>query len=579
METNWQVRPAVSRKISEQFPKLNNIIVQLLYNRGIASQSAVDDFLNPDYDSHSHSPFLFVDMQRAVERIFLAIRRKQKIMIYGDYDADGVCASAILFSTLKAFGADVDIYIPFRETEGYGLNQEIVKQIISQGFQLMITVDCGISNKTEISILNQGGVEVIVTDHHQEPLELPEALAIINPAVKNCGYPFPTLSGAGVAFKLCQALIISQDKLDFPVKLPSGFEKWLLDLVAIATIGDIMPLIGENRVLVKYGLIVLKQTRRLGLKKLIEATNGSAEIDSQYVGWRIVPRLNAAGRINHASVAFDLLTADSPELAVKLVDTLEKNNKERQNITDKILKEAEKQVMKQVAKNKILWAVGDNWPVGILGLVAGRLCDRYHRPILAASRQKDDSGAGYHYVASGRSTSAFDITAALKQYDNLLARYGGHAQACGFSVFGQDNFDKLRQGLSLSANQAIADEDLRPIIIIDAEISLIAVSWDLVRDLEKFAPFGEGNPLPLFSIKNLNIEQVHQVGNDGQHLKVVVSQDGIAARHKLIGFSFGDWCAKLKVGDKIDIVFELGVNEWNGNRELQLKIVDLRLSH
>jgi len=578
MEKRWLVKPVADRSIIDQFPELNNIIVQLLFNRGLTSQAAIDDFLNPSYDDHSHSPFLFSDMEQAVGRIFAAIRQKEKIMIYGDYDADGVCASAILFSTLKAFGADVDIYIPFRDTEGYGLNQKVVKRIINQGFQLLITVDCGIANKEEIEILNQGGVAVIVTDHHQEPPTLPQALAIINPMVKNSGYPFPFLSGAGVAFKLCQALAISQEQLDFPVKLPAGFEKWLMDLVAIATIGDIMPLIGENRVLVKYGLIVLNQTRRPGLQKLIEATNGSAKIDSQYVGWRIVPRLNAAGRINHASVAFDLLTTDSVSVAAKLVDILEKNNKDRQNLTDKILREADKQVIEQVEKNKILWAVGDDWPTGILGLVAGRLCDRHHRPVLAVSRQQEATKKGGKYVGSGRSISVFDITAALKKNDHLLERYGGHSQACGFSVSGQDNFLKFQDSLSQLANQAITKEDLKSIVDIDADINLEEVNWNLVGELEKFAPFGEGNLSPLFLIRQLNIEQLYPVGNDGQHLKVIVSQNGSPAKHKLIGFSFGDWCAKLKVGDKIDIVFELGVNEWNGNRELQLKLMDLRLS-
>ncbi len=565
--------PKMTPADSERFPEMNNIIVQLLFNRGLKDKKAIDDFLNPNYDEQVLDPFLFKDMNKAVDRIFAAVAKKQKVMVYGDYDADGVCASTILYQTFRSLGLDTDIYIPFRETEGYGLNKEIARQIIKQGFQLVVTVDCGISNWEEIEIFNEAGVDVIVTDHHQEPEKLPPALAIINPSVKDSGYPFSGLSGAGVAFKLAQAMIIRQNKDDLPLKLPAGFDKWLLDLTAIATVGDICDLLGENRVLVKYGLVVLKKTKRLGLKKMMAKINNTAAgIDTQYLGWRVVPRINAAGRVDHASVAFNLLNSRSEAEAERLVEILENNNRERQQITVELLKEAESQVEPELEKKKMLWVVGDNWPGGIVGLVAGRLADKYHRPALVISR------AGDKYVGSGRSIEEFNITAALGEVAEFLQRFGGHSQACGFTVIGDDNFQKFKTRLDELAEKQLAGVDLRSLLEVEAEVELKDINWDLWEELEKFEPFGEGNPKPLFCVSGLIVESAQVVGADGRHLRVLASQESSPDIHKLIGFSFGGWCAKLKSGDKIDVVFDLGVNEWNGNRELQLKIVDLRLS-
>ena len=575
---NWQISQLIDEQIKKELPEIREIILQLLFNRELLDKRAIDDFLNPNFDEQLHDPFSFSDMERGMKRLFEAIHANEKVMIYGDYDADGVCSTVILFEALKGLGLDVDIYIPYRETEGYGLNTKIVQSIIDQKFQLVFTVDCGVANAREVAQFRAAGIDVIILDHHEEPLELPDCFALINPNVRSCGYPVSRLCGAGVVFKFVQAIMKWQDKADCAIKLPEGFEKWLLDLVAIATVGDIVPLIGENRILVKYGLTVLAKSRNLGLLRLIEsASNRPGKLDSEFLGWRLVPRLNAAGRIDHASAAFYLLTSKEPAEIEKWVAMLEANNTSRQQITESIMRQAEVQLGEVTDSDKALIVVGENWPVGVVGLVAGRLSDKYHRPALAFTREVGDGEV--KYVASGRSIEEFDITGALKQCHDLLVRYGGHPQACGLTIVGEKNFSRFKEKFLALAAEKLAGVELVKKLAIDAEIRLSQISWDLVGELERFEPFGEANPKPLFCAKKLNIEQVQTVGADGKHLKALVSQDGdVNNLHKLIGFSFGDWCAKLKTGDKIDIVFELGVNEWNGNREFQLKIVDMRLS-
>ena len=570
----WQVSPEVSPDMKKEFPDYHRVVLQLLANRGLLAIEAAEKFLRPDYQRDLHSPFLFKDMERAMQRLFEAVSKGERVMIYGDYDADGVCSTVILHQALKGLGLETDYYIPFRETEGYGLNKAAAEKIIREKFQLVITVDCGVANGEEVAMLEAAGINVIILDHHEEPLVLPEAYALINPNVKSCGYPVSRLCGAGVAFKFVQAIVEWQERHDSMIKLPLGFEKWLLDLVAMATIADIVPLIGENRVLVKYGLMVMSKTRNAGLSGLIDSIgNQRGQLDTEFVGWRLVPRINAAGRIDHASAAFYLLTAKKQEEADKWIGMLEENNKNRQQMTETILRQAEAQLKDLSDDNKSIIVVGKNWPVGVVGLAAGRLCDKYHRPTLAFHIDGDK------YVASGRSIEEFDITEALKACDDLLLRYGGHPQACGLTIVGEDNFLEFKRRFERLAAEKLSGLKLEKTLPVEAEVRLDELNFELLSDIAAFEPFGEANEKPLFLAKRLRIEQVQTVGADGKHLKVLVSQNGDLKRlHKLIGFSFGDWCAKLKAGDLIDIVFELGMNEWNGNRELQLKIIDLKLS-
>jgi len=580
MLKQWQVSPKIESAEFEKFPEINAVILQLLFNRGLKSQEEIDQFLHPDFESHLYDPYIFTDMAKAVSRLFEAISRGEKVMVYGDYDADGVCSTVVMHETLKGLGLQTDIYIPFRETEGYGLNKKVVQQIIREKFNLVITVDCGVANVDEIGELQEAGIDVIVLDHHEEPLKMPAAYAIINPNVKSCGYPESRLCGAGVAFKFVQAIIKWQEKHDSPMKLPLGFEKWLLDLVALATVGDIVPLVKENRILVKYGLVVMSKTKNIGLKSLIESVNNRfGDLDSEYIGWRLVPRINAAGRIDHASAAFYLLTAKTEEEAQKWVNQLDENNRYRQQITESIIKQADEQLSEQLETERAIVVVGEGWPAGVVGLVAGRLADKHYRPALVFTRVADEITGEIKLVASGRSIPEFDITQALKECSEFLLRFGGHPQACGLTIVGEDKFEKFKRRFLALVNEKLAGVELVPVLDIEAEIRLNDLNWRLIDDLKKMEPFGEANPKPLFLAKSLNIETVQTVGVDGKHLKVLVSQAGdLNNLYKLIGFSFGDWCAKLSAGDKIDIVFELGVNEWNGNRELQLKIVDLKMS-
>ncbi len=577
MQKKWQLKPKIDRDFIDKFPEVNNIILQLLYNRGLKTEKEIDAFLFPNYDTEVLDPFLFKDMESAVKRVISAIYKNEKILIYGDYDADGICSTAILFNVLKSLGVDVETYIPFREIEGYGLNKKIVQVFIKQKHDLIITVDCGVSNSEEIALLKEQGIDTVILDHHKEPLKRPDAVAIINPSLDDSGYPFRQLCGAGVVYKFIQALNIRLEEENSPIKLPPGYEKWLLDLVAIASIADIVNLTGENRIFVKYGLIVLEKTINSGLKKLVESINyKSGIIDTTFVGWRIVPRLNAAGRIEHASLALNLLLEKEEKKAEKMVEFLEVNNKKRQQITENILNAALSQIKDVSDQQKLLCIVGEKWPAGVVGLVAGRISDKYNRPTLVISREGGEKLQDAKFVGSGRSVQGFDITDALKKCEKFLTRFGGHSQACGFSIVGENNFLKFKKEMEKISLEKLAENDLTPVMEIDTEINITDIDWRLWEDLDKFEPFGEGNEKPIFASFGLRVEQIQAVGIDGKHLRLKVSQR--EKMQKLIGFSFGEWCSKLKNGDIIDIVFELDINEWNGNRELQLKLVDLKLS-
>ena len=566
MKRKWLVAKKITAEIKNQFPEINPVVLQLLFNRGLRAQEAIDEFLNPDYGQDIHDPFLFRDMDKAVDRLFKAIENKEKITVHGDYDADGVCATVIAVSTLKALGAKIDVYIPHRASEGYGLNKKTVEELAKNGTKLIVTVDCGIASKQEIDLANEKGIDVVLTDHHEQQPKLPAAYAIINPHVAGEKYPFKELSGAGVAFKLAQALVVK----DGGNKIKEGFEKWLLDLIAIGTIADCVPLLGENRTLVKYGMIVLRKTRRLGLQELVKQTRFSLEaLDTGSVGFGLAPRLNAAGRLDHANTAYELLITRDKKEAEKIAASLEKTNQERQRITEKIVNESKNQIG-EVNKQKILFAVGKDWPVGVVGLVAGRLSDEFARPVIIMGEKKNE------IVGSGRSIPGFDITAALIESHDLLERFGGHAAACGFTIR-RDRLEAFEKKMGELAASQIKDEDMIKRLFIDGEIGLSGINWELVNKLEDFEPFGEGNqPVRLVS-HGLEVIDLQKVGLDGKHLRLSVKQN--EKIEKIIAFGFGlTWGNKLKIGDKIDAVFEVSVNEWNGHKEIQLKLVDLKMS-
>jgi single-stranded-DNA-specific exonuclease len=569
----WHIAEPIGDDFKNKFPEIDPVILQLLANRGIKTQEQIDEFLYPDYGPDIHDPFLFLDMEKAVERIFRAVEKGEKIVVHGDYDADGVCSALIVVSTLEALGAKVEVYLPHRELEGYGLNMQTVEELGKRGTKLIITTDCGISNREEIKRAAELGVEVIITDHHAEPPNLPEeALAIINPHLAREKYPFRELSGAGVAFKFVQGIlrkVKAASGINFKED-PEGFEKWLLDLAAIATIADIMPLLGENRTIVKYGLLVLNKTKRLGLKKLIDSLglNKAKLLDARNVAFQIGPRLNAAGRIDHANQAYELLKTTDESKVDKLVAALNKTNDDRQTLSEQVTAEV-KEKIGEVGDEKVLFALGEGWPLGIVGLVAGKIAESFWRPTFVMT-ERDGKIMG-----SGRSIPDFDITASLRETKEFLSHYGGHAGACGFTLRDKKDYRKFKKAIEAIAEKQLAGVELLPTLEIDAEVRLEKINWELFELLEKFSPFGKGNERPRYLARGLQVESFEGVGNNGNHLRIHLSQ-GNGLRKKFIGFCFGDWCQKLKAGDKVDVVFEVDVNEWNGNRELQMKIVDLK---
>jgi len=571
MEKAWKMAEPVGAEHLKKFPELDPIIIQLLANRGLKNQEEIDEFMKPDYSQDLHDPFLFSKMKEVVERIFLALEKREKIYIYSDYDADGVTSGAIMNCCLRDlaqimdFPLDhLDFYIPHRDKEGYGLNQAAIEQIHASGCNLLITTDLGISNFHEIKWLRQKGIDVIVVDHHQIPDQLPDAL-IIHAFAPGEIYPFKHLAAVGVTFKVACALIkTAQERgLDFS----EGFEKWYLDLVAIATVTDMMPLLGENRTLEKFGLVVLNKTRRPGLKKLIEMTGTPlGRVNAHTVGFQIGPRLNAASRMDHASRAFHLLNTDNSREADRLARELDLLNIDRQGITQKIFDEAITQIG-EVIDQKILFAQNESWPPGIVGLVAGKIADRFYRPTIIVG---NDAG---NWIGSGRSIPEFDITAALHQAEKHLARFGGHPGACGFDLKSPGDYSAFVEKLTSFAEKELKDVKLMPTLAIEAVLPLEKASFDLAREIFGFAPFGMDNPYPLFIAKDLKIISFEAMGSDLSHLKLMVNEAS-GKVFKLIGFSMAERIQEIKIGATIDLVYELGINEWNGNQELQFKIID-----
>jgi len=462
-----------------------------------------------------------------------------------------------------------------------------VKHLHEQGTTLIITCDCGISNTPEVALANELGVDVIITDHHSIPAILPAAHAIIHPKIEGEPYPDKTLAGGAVAFKVAQAMFKAY--ADEQEVLPNGepresAEKWLLDMVAIATVADMVPILGESRTLTKYGLIVMNKAKRIGLKKLLlEAgimhNDGSLKypITEETIGFRIAPWINAAGRMDHANVAYNLFVTQSPTEAVDLAFKLNQNNIERQTITELYVTEATKQVEIAQMDAPLLFVFHESWNPGVVGLVASRIKSRYDKPVIAMT----SNGEGI--MGSGRSVEGFNMIEAIQSMPHFFDKFGGHPMACGFTLASPDVKDAFQQALTDVFVEKTNGMDVTPKLLIDAEIDLDTVHWDLYDLLEKFSPFGQANPKPLYLAKDVTIFSMQSIGKTKGHLKMVL-QHHSKKMHKAIGWGLADtnrgdgndWGRMLKAGDHVDIVCEIGINEWNGNRELQLTITDIR---
>jgi len=551
--------------------KIGPILWQLLYNRGISNDKEILDFLSIDVDEQILDPFSLDGMDSAVNLLIKHLKEKNKVCIYGDYDADGVTSSAVLFLLLKLFKTQVEVYIPDRKKDGYGVNAKSIKYLSDSGVKLIITVDCGIRNKEEFELAKKSGIDVIVTDHHlpgDNQEDWPDTI-ILNPMLPDSNYRFKRLAGVGVAAKLAQALI-SKSSLSDSDRFSLTNNLW--DLVAIGTIADMVPLLGENRAIVKKGLKLINEKKIFGIESLLNVSkiDKNKEIDSWNVSFQLAPRLNAAGRLDSANTAFALLVSQDKNESDKLAQGLNQKNYLRQQITSEIVESAEKQVDNQNLEEILVLASPDteDWEIGVVGLVAGRLCEKYYRPVLLMSKTDNI------YKGSGRSTPDFNIMKALEECSDILLKYGGHAQACGFSL-DSDKKDVFKKKMEDIARQELKGKDLRPTIKIDLEINLGDISEEFYGQIKKMEPFGQDNPRPVFVSREIEILDISCIGAEGQHLKMRVRQ-GESNFFDILAFGKSDIWGGFSIDDKIDLVYNIDLNIFNGRRNLQLMAIDIK---
>jgi single-stranded-DNA-specific exonuclease len=560
MKSVWKIREKVS----------SDIVEQLLSNRGISKEQA-KDFLSPDYDRDTHDPFLFLRMNDAVEKVFSALENEKKIIIHGDYDADGICGSMLLVDTLRHLSGSMDVklnievFLPHREHDGYGVAKHNIDKFIESGASLLITVDCGIANSKELDYACESGLDVIVCDHHQLGVELPKNAIIIHPLAPGEIYPNKKLCGTGVAFKLACALLRCAQKR--AIQVSAGFEKWLLDLVAIATITDVVPLLGENRALEKYGLMVLNKTRRPGLLKIIQNSNLElGRIKTDDIGFRIGPRLNAAGRLKNASTAFNALNAIDNDSAVLYSTELEVLNRERQRLSDIAFSEAMEQI-KQFSEQFVYIVWSENWVPGILGLIAGKIANELKSSVFALSKSGDQ------FLGSGRTANGLHLVEAMRYCGDIFVKAGGHPEACGLTLGSFEMIEIFREKVNLYAKEKFVLSQGKSEVIIDAVLDISDIDFGLYLKVIQFEPFGTGNAVPLFAIKNARVASVGAVGSECKHLRMIL-EDG--SNHiECVGFGFGKLAQDIKIGSLVDVAFKLRMNEWNGSRKLQAEVVEV----
>ena len=561
MIKKWQIYETDSQKVQELIDRynLNLLLATILVNRNILETENLEKFLKPTRNDF-HDPFLMPDMEIAVERILKAIENKEKIIIYGDYDADGITSITVLKSFFKDIGVDVSSYIPNRLEEGYGLNKPAVKKIVDDKYNLMITVDCGISAIEEIDYANSLGIETIVTDHHEVGEKLPNALAIVDAKRKDNMYPCRDLAGVGVVFKLIQALSI---------KLNLKEESYLkyLDIVCIGTISDIVPLVDENRVIAKLGLMLVNQTKNLGLKSLL-MSSGYKKIDSTTISFGVAPRINACGRMGHAEEALKLFLSNNINEVQELTKKLNDYNVKRQDIEKRIYEEAVKQIEERnLNKNNTIIVAGENWHHGVIGIVASKITEMYFKPSILLCNEGDES------KGSGRSIPGFDLHDALMKCLDHIEKFGGHSMAIGI-IIKKSELEQFSQSLENVAKEEHTEE-IVPIVQIDAKISLSDINKEMVESLNQLEPSGEGNKMPIFVIKNLKIDSIRAL-TEGKHLKLTLREGNNMVN--AIGFNMGSLAEEYKIGDKIDVAGMLEINSFNGVDSVQINLKDIMKS-
>lgn len=561
MNKKWEYYEPNKEKVEEISNKFNisNLLAKILVNRNVVEDEQIKIFLNPTRNDF-YDPFLMPDMEIAVKRILKAIENHEKVIIYGDYDVDGITSTTVLKKFLSERGLDTGYYIPNRLEEGYGLNKNAIEEIAKQKYTLMITVDCGISGIEEIELCNNLGIDTIITDHHEQLEKLPKALAIIDAKRKDNTYPFRGLAGCGVVFKLIQAI---------SMKLGLDDKEYLkyLDIVCVGTISDIVPLVDENRVIAKLGLMLIEQTKNIGLKTLI-TESGYKKVDSTTISFGVAPRINACGRMGYQNEALKLFLTNNIQEAREITAKLNKYNAQRQSKEKEIFEQAISELEKEDINNlNSIVLCGDDWHHGVIGIVASKIVEKFFKPTILICFEGDE-GKG-----SGRSLPGFDLHDALVSSSEYLEKYGGHEMAVGVSLKKDmyNGFKKKFEEIATAQNI----KEIQPVIKIDGIITSKDISKETVKEIEKLEPFGEKNKMPIFVYKNLKIDSIRAL-SEGKHLKLTLKDDNLLIN--AIGFNLGDLSEEYTIGDKIDIAGVLEINNFGNQEIVQINIKDIMKS-
>ncbi len=561
MNRNWLVsktNPEFLKYLSQQ-TSVSRVLAQVLVNRGMNNADLIKEFLDPSL-SNIRDPFLMPDMATAIHRIKMAVDRNETVFIHGDYDADGITATALLVSAFKKMGLKISYHIPNRMTEGYGLSKKGIHNAKQSGAGLIITADCGISSGKEVLEATSIGMDVIITDHHEPPEKLPDASAIINPHRADSQYPFRQLAGVGVAFKLVQALIQNECIQDMLLEE-------CLDLVALGTVADSVPLVDENRIFVTHGLkAITSEPCRTGIMAIKEVSGVGREMKPGTLSYTLIPRINAAGRLDDAGEVVELFLTENEAKAKGIALLLDEHNRKRQRIEREVLQSALDMINPNQLESSIVLSSGD-WHPGVIGIVASRLVDMFYRPVFLFS-VKDSVAKG-----SARSIPPLHLYEAISECSEDLLNYGGHRQAAGLKLV-EENLSAFKQKINAIVSKKLNPEDMIPLLEIDASVKFSDINFDLIRELSLLEPYGEANKSPVFGSKDIQIVNHRIVGNN--HLKMQLKQESI--NMDTIGFNLGNQLGQIEESSSIDIVFKPGINEWNGMKNLQFNLKAVRPS-
>lgn len=561
-KTRWEVNRVEEEAANLLVTELNiaPLVASLLVNRGLHTVEDARDFLFIE-NSEFHDPFLLDGMDITIERIRSAIEKNEKILIFGDYDADGVSSTTVLLTALRESSAQVDFYIPNRFTEGYGPNEAAFRWAKESGFTLIITVDTGISALHEAQVAKDLGLDLIITDHHEPGPELPNAFSIIHPKKETCSYPFKELAGVGVAFKVAHALL---------GRVPEE----LLEIAAIGTIADLVPLQGENRLLAKKGISALRKTTRPGLRALLKVCGTEqSDVSEETIGFAIGPRINAVGRLDSADPAVHLLMTTDPEEARELAEEVDSYNKQRQQLVNEMTKAAIEEVENHFPadQNGVLVIAKEGWNAGVVGIVASRLVDRFYRPTIVLSIDHEKGTA----KGSARSIEGFNLYENLSLCREILPHFGGHPMAAGMTL-GLEHVDELRDRLNRLAKEQLTEEDFIPVTKVDVDCELSDVSLETISEMELLSPFGMSNPKPRVRLKDVSIGTIRKIGSDQNHLKITFEDNGVSLDS--IGFGLGEVYNDVSPSAKMSVIGELSINEWNNFRKPQIMIQDIAIN-